>query len=67
MTKQVQDAYIVAAMPPCRQGAARHVRIRGLMTCSRMCEIGVSQCPGLDTGIIDDVIAGCAMPEAGRA
>ena len=65
MSKQIQDAYIVAAVrtPVAkRKGMFRNVRpddmlahvLREVMACA----------PGLDPALIGDVIVGCAMPEA---
>src|SRR3954471_17804790 len=66
MAKQIQDAYIVAAVRTpvgkAPRGMFRNVRpddmlahvLRGVMT----------QVPGLDPHDIGDVIVGCAMPEA---
>ena len=66
MTKQVQDAYIVAAtrtpVGKAPRGMFRNVRPDDML--AHALKAALSQCPGTDTGIIDDVIVGCAMPEA---
>ncbi len=65
MSKQIQDAYIVAAVrtPVARRnGAFRHVRPDDMLA-TVLREL-VARVPGLDAAEIGDVIAGCAMPEA---
>ncbi len=65
MNKQVQDAYIVAAVrTPVgrRNGAFRHVRPDDML--ARVLRAVVARVPGLDPQEIGDVITGCAMPEA---
>jgi acetyl-CoA acyltransferase len=65
MSKQIQDAYIVAAtrLPVAkRQGMYRHVRPDDML--ARVIRGVLDQAPGLDPGQIGDVIVGCAMPEA---
>ncbi len=65
MNKQVQDAYIVAAVrTPVgrRNGAFRHVRPDDML--ARVLRAVVTRVPGLDPQEIGDVITGCAMPEA---
>ncbi len=65
MNKQVQDAYIVAALrTPVgrRNGAFRHVRPDDML--ARVLRAVVARVPGLDPQEIGDVITGCAMPEA---
>lgn len=65
MNKQVQDAYIVAAVrTPVgrRNGAFRHVRPDDML--AHVLREVVARVPGLDPQEIGDVIAGCAMPEA---
>ena len=64
MSKQVQDAYIVAAArtPVGKaRGAFRNTRPDDLL--AHVLRGAVAQCPGLDPNLIDDVIVGCAMPE----
>ena len=66
MTKQIQDAYIVAAtrMPVGKapRGMLRHVRPDDML--AHVLKAAMRQCPGLDAGEAEDVIVGCAMPEA---
>ncbi|MBS0542476.1 MAG: acetyl-CoA C-acyltransferase, partial [Proteobacteria bacterium] len=65
MSRQIQDAYIVAAVrTPVgrRNGALRHVRPDDML--AYVLRAVVAQVPGLDPREIGDVIAGCAMPEA---
>ena len=65
MAKQVQDAYIVAAtrtpVGKAPRGMLRNVRPDDML--AHALRSVLVQCPGLDPGIIDDVIVGCAMPE----
>ncbi|MCK2126652.1 acetyl-CoA C-acyltransferase [Thauera aromatica] len=65
MSKQIQDAYIVAALrtPVARRnGAFRHVRPDDLL--AQVLAAVAAAVPALDAGEIGDVITGCAMPEA---
>ena len=65
MSKQIQDAYIVAAVrtPVARRnGAFRHVRPDDML--AKVLRDVVARVPGLDATEIGDVITGCAMPEA---
>lgn len=65
MSKQVQEAYIVAAArtPVGKvRGAFRNTRPDDLL--AHVLRGVVEQCPGLDPKQIGDVIVGCAMPEA---
>ncbi len=65
MSKQIQDAYIVAAVrtPVARRnGAFRHVRPDDML--ARVLRDVVARGPNLDATEIGDVITGCAMPEA---
>jgi len=65
MSKQVQEAYIVAAArtPVGKvRGAFRNTRPDDLL--AHVLRGVVAQCPGLDPKQIGDVIVGCAMPEA---
>ena len=65
MSKQIQDAYIVAAVrtPVARRnGAFRHVRPDDML--AKVLRDVVAKVPNLDASEIGDVIAGCAMPEA---
>jgi acetyl-CoA acyltransferase len=66
MAKQVQDAYIVSAtrspVGKAPRGMFKNVRPDDLL--AHVLKAAVGQCPGLDAAAIDDVIIGCAMPEA---
>lgn len=66
MTKQVQDAYIVAAtrtaVGKAPRGMFRNTRPDDLL--AHVLKAAVAQCPGLDPATVGDVIVGCAMPEA---
>uniref|UniRef100_A0ABX1N6E9 acetyl-CoA C-acyltransferase n=1 Tax=Aromatoleum buckelii TaxID=200254 RepID=A0ABX1N6E9_9RHOO len=65
MTRQVQDAYIVAATrTPVgrRNGMFSHVRPDDLL--AHVLSAVVGKVPGFDAHEIADVIVGCAMPEA---
>jgi len=66
MSKQIQDAYIVAAVrtPVCKapRGTLKNVRPDDLLAFAL--KSAFQRVPGLDMGAVDDVIVGCAMPEA---
>ena len=65
MSKQIQDAYIVAATrtPVAkRNGMFRTVRPDDML--AHVLKAVVAKVPGLDAREIGDVIVGCAMPEA---
>lgn len=65
MSKQIQEAYIVAATrtPVAkRNGMFRNVRPDDML--AHVLRAVVGQVPGLDATEIGDVIVGCAMPEA---
>ena len=66
MAKQVQDAYIVAAtrtpVGKAPRGMLKHVRPDDML--AHVLKSALGQAPGLDPAAIDDVIVGCAMPEA---
>ena len=66
MPKQVQDAYIVAAtrtpVGKAPRGMLRNVRPDDML--AHVLKAAVDQCPGLEAGAVEDVIVGCAMPEA---
>ncbi|MDP3637049.1 MAG: acetyl-CoA C-acyltransferase [Azonexus sp.] len=65
MSKQVQDAYIVAAtrLPVAKKnGMFRNVRPDDML--AHVIKSVVAQVPGIDPALIGDVIIGCAMPEA---
>jgi acetyl-CoA acyltransferase len=65
MTRQIQDAYIVAAtrtaVGKAPRGMYKNTRPDDLL--AHVIRSAVEQCPGLDPQEIGDVIAGCAMPE----
>ncbi len=65
MSKQTQEAYIVAAtrMPVGKapRGMFRNVRPDDML--AHVLKAAVGQCPGLPAGDVEDVIVGCAMPE----
>lgn len=66
MTKQTQDAYIVAAVRTpvgkAPRGMFKNVRPDDMLV--HVLQEVMKQCTGLDPAAIDDVVAGCAMPEA---
>ena len=66
MSRQIQDAYIVAAtrtaVGKAPRGMFKNVRPDDLL--AHVLKAAAGQCPGLDLTTIDDVIVGCAMPEA---
>jgi len=66
MTKQTQEAYIVAAartpVGKAPRGMFRNVRPDDMLV--HVIQAVMKQCEGLDPAAIDDVIVGCAMPEA---
>ncbi len=66
MNKQIQDAYIVAAVRTpvgkAPRGMFRNVRPDDLLAHALKSALG--KCPGLDAAEVEDIIVGCAMPEA---
>ena len=66
MAKQIQDAYIVAAVRTpvgkAPRGMFRNVRPDDLLAHALKSALG--KCPGVDAAETEDVIVGCAMPEA---
>ena len=66
MTKQIQDAYIVAAqrtpVGKAPRGAFRNTRPDDLLAFA--IDATLSKVPQVDKSRIDDAIIGCAMPEA---
>ncbi|MBI4205028.1 MAG: acetyl-CoA C-acyltransferase [Betaproteobacteria bacterium] len=66
MAKQVQDAYIVAAIRTpvgkAPRGMFRNTRPDDML--AHVLKAVLGKCPGLDPAAIEDVIVGCAMPEA---
>ncbi len=65
MSKQVQEAYIVAAtrtpVGKAPKGVFRNTRPDDML--AHVLKSVVAQAPGIDIGRIDDAIIGCAMPE----
>ncbi len=66
MAKQVQDAYIVSAVRTpvgkAPRGMFRNVRPDDML--AHVLKSALARSPGLDPALVDDVIVGCAMPEA---
>ena len=66
MSKQVQDAYIVAAtrtpIGKSHKGYLRNMRPDDLLATTMKAVL--AQAPGLDPQAIEDVVCGCAIPEA---
>lgn len=66
MSKQVQDAYIVAAtrtpIGRSHKGSFRNLRPDDLLALAL--RSALAQAPGLDPKAIEDIICGCAIPEA---
>ncbi len=64
--KQIQDAYIVAAtrtpIGRSHKGSFKHLRPDDLLALAL--RSALAQAPGLDPKAIEDVICGCAIPEA---
>jgi len=65
MTRQIQDAYIVAAtrtpIGKAPKGTLRHLRPDDLLVAA--IRSALKQAPTLDPAAIEDAIIGCAMPE----
>ncbi len=65
MSKQIQEAYIVAAtrtpVGKAPRGVFRNAHPADLL--AHVLRSVVAQAPGIDTRRIDDIIIGCAMPE----
>jgi acetyl-CoA acyltransferase len=65
MSKQIQDAYIVAAtrtpVGKAPKGVFRNTRPDDML--AHVLRAVVAQAPGIDLGRIDDAVIGCAMPE----
>ncbi|MEN1929362.1 acetyl-CoA C-acyltransferase [Luteimonas sp. MJ250] len=65
MSKQIQDAYIVAAtrtpVGKAPKGVFRNTRPDDML--AHVLRAVVAQAPGIDVNRIDDAIIGCAMPE----
>jgi acetyl-CoA acyltransferase len=66
MTRQIQDAYVVAAqrMPVGKapRGVFRHTRPDDML--AHVINAALGECAGIDPARIGDAIIGCAMPEA---
>ncbi|RFC32669.1 MAG: acetyl-CoA acyltransferase [Candidatus Nitrotoga sp. MKT] len=66
MSKQIQEAYIVAAtrtaVGKAPRGMFRNTRPDDLL--AHVLKSVMGQCPSLDLAAVGDIIAGCAMPEA---
>jgi acetyl-CoA acyltransferase len=66
MAKQIQEAYIVAAsrtpVGKAPRGVLRNVRPDDLL--AHALKAAMAQVPSLDAAAVDDVIVGCAIPEA---
>jgi acetyl-CoA acyltransferase len=66
MAKQIQDAYIVAAtrtpVGKAPRGMFKYVRPDDML--AHVLRSSMGQVPSLDPGAVDDVVVGCAMPEA---
>src|SRR5690348_15000058 len=64
--REIQDAYIVAAtrtpVGKAPRGMFKHVRPDDML--AHVLKAAVKRCPGLEPGAAEDVIIGCAMPEA---
>ncbi|VXB28614.1 3-ketoacyl-CoA thiolase [Luteimonas sp. 9C] len=65
MSKQIQDAYIVAAtrtpVGKAPKGVFRNTRPDDML--AHVLKAVVAQAPGIDVDRIDDAVIGCAMPE----
>jgi acetyl-CoA acyltransferase len=66
MTKQIQEAYIVAAkrtpVGKAPRGVFRHTRPDDML--AHVLRETLDECAGIDVDRISDVVIGCAMPEA---
>jgi acetyl-CoA acyltransferase len=66
MSKQIQDAYVVAAtrtpVGKAPKGVFRNTRPDDLL--AHVIRSAIAQAPGVDVARIDDAVIGCAMPEA---
>jgi acetyl-CoA acyltransferase len=66
MSKQMQDAYIVAAtrtpVGKAPRGMLRNVRPDDML--AHVVKSVMAQCPSVERDAVEDVIIGCAMPEA---
>ncbi|MDB5777155.1 MAG: acetyl-CoA acetyltransferase [Herbaspirillum sp.] len=68
MTKQLQEAYIVAAtrtpIGKAPRGMFKNVRPDDLLV--RVIQSALAQAPGLDPALIEDAIVGCSFPEGAQ-
>ncbi|HZS81138.1 MAG TPA: acetyl-CoA C-acyltransferase [Herbaspirillum sp.] len=68
MTRQLQDAYIVAAtrtpIGKAPHGMFRNVRPDDLLV--RVIQSAMAQVPGLDPQLVEDAIIGCSFPEGAQ-
>src|SRR5688500_9220007 len=66
MATQIGEAYIVAAtrtaVGKAPRGMLKNVRPDDML--AHVLKAAIEQCPGLDAAAVEDVIVGCAMPEA---
>lgn len=66
MSKQIQEAYIVATtrtpVGKAPRGMMRHVRPDDML--AHVLKGALAQVPALDVNLINDVVVGCAFPEA---
>jgi acetyl-CoA acyltransferase len=66
MSKQIRDAYIVAAVRTpvgkAPRGMLRNVRPDDML--AHVLKSAMARCPNLEAAAVEDVIVGCAMPEA---
>ncbi len=66
MSRPIRDAYVVAAVRTpigkAPRGMFRHLRPDDLLV--HALRSALAQVPSLDTALVEDVIAGCAIPEA---
>jgi len=66
MSRQIQDAYIVATtrtpVGKAPRGVFRNTRPDDML--AHVIRAAMEQCPGIDPARIADVVIGCAMPEA---
>ncbi|QLI80066.1 acetyl-CoA C-acyltransferase [Chitinibacter fontanus] len=65
MSKQIQEAYVVAAVRSpvgkAPRGMLKNVRPDDLL--AHVLKAAMAQVPGLDPALVEDVVVGCAMPE----
>ncbi|WP_157669547.1 acetyl-CoA C-acyltransferase [Chitinibacter sp. GC72] len=65
MSKQIQEAYVVAAVRSpvgkAPRGMLKNVRPDDLL--AHVLKAAMAKVPGLDPALVEDVVVGCAMPE----